>query len=40
MSDRNLRKMPIEDDCYEVVDGDAALLATTSAGGHAILNAF
>ena len=40
MRDANPTKTPTGDDCYEVVDDEAAMLETTSAGGRATINAF
>ena len=40
ISDANPKKTPIKDNCYEVVDDDAAQLKTTSAGSGATINAF
>uniref|UniRef100_A0AAV1TVF5 Reverse transcriptase Ty1/copia-type domain-containing protein n=1 Tax=Peronospora matthiolae TaxID=2874970 RepID=A0AAV1TVF5_9STRA len=40
MSDANSKKTTIGDECYEVVNGDTALLEKTSAGGGATNNAF
>ena len=40
MSDENLTKTPIGNDCYEVVADDVALLETTNTGGGATINAF
>lgn len=40
MSDANATKTPIGDNCYVVIEEDASLLETTSAGGGATINAF
>ena len=40
MTNANPTKTPIGDDCYEVVGEEAALLATTRAGGGATFNVF
>ena len=40
MSDANLTKTPIGDDCYEAVADDVALQEKTNAGNGAMINAF